>query len=102
MRDDAPIQGSPQTVAEIAAASGREIAFQPVTIEQYAGMLAEHDVPAEVVSMLTYLFTEVLDGRNATLADGVQRALRRPARDFHEYARFNAATGIWTPTGPTP
>jgi hypothetical protein len=41
------------------------------------------------------VFTEVLDGRNAHLADGVQRALGRPPRDFADYARDAAATGIW-------
>jgi hypothetical protein len=45
--------------------------------------------------MLKYLFTEVLDGRNAHLADGVQRALGREPRDFREYARDAAATGVW-------
>ena len=45
--------------------------------------------------LLTYLFTEVLDGRNAKLADGVQRALGREPRDFREYARDAAAAGAW-------
>jgi hypothetical protein len=58
-------------------------------------MLAEQDVPAEYVWLLTYLFTEVLDGRNAYLTDGVQRALGRDPRDFADYAREAAATGIW-------
>jgi hypothetical protein len=31
------------------------------------------------------------------VTDGVQRALGRPPRDFAEYARNTAATGIWTP-----
>jgi hypothetical protein len=35
----------------------------------------------------------VLDGRNASLADGVQRALGRPPRDFAAYARDAARTG---------
>jgi hypothetical protein len=39
--------------------------------------------------------TEALDGRNAYLADGVQRALGRPPRDFADYARATAATGVW-------
>jgi hypothetical protein len=43
----------------------------------------------------TDVFAEVLDGRNAYLADGVQRALGRPPRDFHDCARDAAATGIW-------
>jgi len=45
--------------------------------------------------MLTDVFTEVLDGRNAHLADGVQRALGREPRDFADYVRETAATGVW-------
>jgi DNA-binding NarL/FixJ family response regulator len=52
-------------------------------------------VPAEFVRLLTYLFIEVLDGRNAHLADGVQRALGREPQDFADYARDAAATGVW-------
>ena len=46
-----------------------------------------------------YLFTEVLDGRNASLADGVQRALGRAPRDFADYAQAATATGIWNARG---
>ena len=52
-------------------------------------------MPEDVVWLLTYLFGEVLDGRNAHVTDGVERALGRPPRDFAEYARDAAATGIW-------
>jgi hypothetical protein len=48
-----------------------------------------------VIELLTYLFGEVLDGRNARLADGVQRALGREPRDFFEFAREAAAAGVW-------
>ncbi|HMJ34065.1 MAG TPA: hypothetical protein VK501_09105 [Baekduia sp.] len=58
-------------------------------------MLVEHGVPGDEAGMLVTLFAEVLDGRNASLADGVQRALGRPPRDFGEYARAAAATGVW-------
>jgi hypothetical protein len=40
------------------------------------------------------LFGEVLDWRNARLADGVQRALGREPRDFSEFAR-EAAAAVW-------
>ena len=83
-------------VAEIAAAAGRPIRYVPVSLEGYASLLTENQVPAEVVKMLTELFAEVLDGRNAHLGDGVQRALGRPPRDFADYARDAAATGIWS------
>ena len=51
--------------------------------------------------MLTFIFGEVLDGRNAHLADGVQRALGREPRDFSDYARDAAATSIRNPTPTT-
>lgn len=46
------------------------------------------------------LFQETLDGRNAWVGDGVQRALGRPARDLHDWARQTAASGGW-PTSDT-
>jgi uncharacterized protein YbjT (DUF2867 family) len=82
-------------VGEIAQAAGREVRYVPVSVEQYASMLTEHEVPAEFVGLLTYLFSEVLDGRNAHLMDGVQRVLGRQPRDFADYARHTAVTGVW-------
>jgi uncharacterized protein YbjT (DUF2867 family) len=84
-----------EAVAEIAAATGRPIRFVPVTIEQYRAGLAEQDLPEDVEALIAYLLTEVLDGRNAHIADGVQRALGRPPRDFAGYARRTAAEGAW-------
>ena len=80
-------------VAEIAAATGREIAFVPITLEQYAAGMAEAGLPDDVIWLTTYLFEEVLDGRNESLCDGVQRALGREPRDFADYVRRTAATG---------
>jgi hypothetical protein len=37
-----------------------------------------------------------VDGRNARLEDGVQRALGREPRDFTDYARDAAANGAWS------
>jgi uncharacterized protein YbjT (DUF2867 family) len=86
-----------EAVEEIAEAAGREIRYVPVSIEEYAAGAAEQGVPGEVIEMLTFLFGEVLDGRNAHLADGVQRALGREPRDFADFARDVAASGIWDP-----
>ena len=84
-------------VGEIAEATGREIGYVPVSIEDFAAALDEQSVPGDWIKLLVYLFQEVLDGRNAHLADGVQRALGREPRDFADYARDAAATGVWTP-----
>ena len=85
-----------EAVGEIARATGREIRYVPVPMNQYKALLAEHQVPADFMWLIGYLFTEVLDGRNACLADGVQRALGRPPRDFADYARAAAASGVWS------
>ncbi|MCA2187452.1 NAD(P)H-binding protein [Nonomuraea cavernae] len=79
---------------ELSKATGRQIAYLPVTAGEYAAAAAEHGVPEAEIGLLTTLFTEVLDGRNAYLADGVREALGRPARDFADYARD--AAGAWT------
>ena len=88
-----------QAVHEIAAETRRKIRFQPLSIDEYASAMTGQGVPSEAVWLLQYLFTEVLDGRNAHPADGVQRALGRPPRDFRDYARAAAGTGIWAGVG---
>ena len=80
---------------EIGQATGREIRFQEVPHKAFVAEVAASGAPSEVVWMLDYLFSTVLDGRNAQLADGVQRALGRPPRDFADFARNAAAAGAW-------
>jgi uncharacterized protein YbjT (DUF2867 family) len=82
-------------VEEIARATGRELCYASVSIDDFAASLDGQGVPGEWVELLVYLFREVLDGRNAHLADGVQRALGREPTDFADYAREAAATGVW-------
>lgn len=82
-------------VEEIARASGRTVRFVSVPVEAWVAELRGYGLPEEVVELMTYVFTEVLDGRNARVTDGVQRALGRPARDFADYARTAAAAGAW-------
>jgi uncharacterized protein YbjT (DUF2867 family) len=84
----------PEAVGEIARATGREIRYVSVSAQDYAAGAAEQGVPAEFVGFLTYLFSEVI-GHNAYLTDGVQRALDREPRDFSDFARDTAATGVW-------
>ena len=57
--------------------------------------MAAQGVPAEAIEIFSFLFGEILDGRNAHLTDGVQRALGRQPRDFREFVKDAAATGVW-------
>jgi uncharacterized protein YbjT (DUF2867 family) len=81
-----------EAVEELARASGRSVRFTSVTMDEFAAEMATAGVPDDVVQLLGYLFTEVLDGRNAAVAGGVERALGRPARDFREFARAAAVS----------
>ncbi|MCZ2836621.1 NAD(P)H-binding protein [Modestobacter sp. VKM Ac-2985] len=80
-------------VAEIAAATGRPVAFRPVPLAEFTAGLAEEGAPPEVVELMVHLFTEVLDGRNAAPAAGVQQALGRPATDLTDAVRRSALAG---------
>ena len=82
-------------VADVAAATGRDLRFVSVPVDAYAAGARDAGVAPDELELITYLFTEVLDGRNERLADGVQRALGRAPRDFADYARATAATGAW-------
>jgi uncharacterized protein YbjT (DUF2867 family) len=84
-------------VAEIGAAAGRDISFVSVPHEDYTAMLTEYGLPQDFIWLLNHLFTEVL-GSKVQLGDGVQRALGREPKDFAEYVREAAATGVWTPS----
>jgi uncharacterized protein YbjT (DUF2867 family) len=84
-----------QAVGEIGAAIGRDLRYVPVSIDEYAAAARDQGVPVDVVEFLKYLFGEVLDGRNASLTNGVQRAVGREPRDFSQYAREAAAAGLW-------
>lgn len=82
-------------IREIAAATGRAIHYQKITAEEYIAALKQHDVPSDYIDLVMYLFTTVLDGRNAHMSDGVQRALGRRPRDFSAYVAETASSGVW-------
>ena len=82
-------------VGEIGKAAGREVRYKQISMDEFESMLAEQELPADAVWLLRYLFTEVLDGRNAKLEDGVRSALGREPRDFADFARESAAAGVW-------
>jgi uncharacterized protein YbjT (DUF2867 family) len=85
-----------QAVREIGRATGRPVAFTRITVDDYAHALRAEGLPDELVTLIAYLFGEVLDGRNAQLTGGVQRALGREPRDFADFAREAAAAGAWS------
>ncbi|MBO4207319.1 SDR family oxidoreductase [Micromonospora echinofusca] len=82
--------------AEMSAAAGRRIGYVAVAPEQFRATLTE-SVGPEYADLFTNLCTEVFDGRNASLGYGVQEALGREPRDFTDFCRTVAASGVWRP-----
>ncbi|MFB6820144.1 NAD(P)H-binding protein [Streptomyces virginiae] len=77
--------------AELSKVTGREITYAPIAMEDYRAVLRENGLPEDFAE----LFTLILDGRNAYLVDGVEEVLGRPPRDFSDFAREAAASGVW-------
>ncbi|WP_314591123.1 NAD(P)H-binding protein [Paenibacillus terrigena] len=87
-----------EAVREIANASGQDVRYVQISAEAFTSALTQEGLPEDVISLLNYLFIQVLDGRNAHLTDGVQVALGREPLDFADYAKKVAAAGIWKAT----
>ena len=84
-----------EVAQEISRAASREVQFIQIPKEAFAGAIAESGAPDDIAWLLNYLFETVLDGRNAYVCDGVQRALGREPTDFADYANRIAASGVW-------
>jgi uncharacterized protein YbjT (DUF2867 family) len=85
-----------EAIEELSEATGRRIGYERITLDEWAARLTLQGAPDEVVRLLSHLYADVLDGRNARLGDGVRRALGREPRDFADFARVTAATGVWS------
>lgn len=86
-----------EAVQIIGEATGREVRFVQVPLAAYVEGMEAAGLPDGVIWLVNYLFTTVMDGRNAHLTDGVQRALGREPRSFATYAANAAAASVWRP-----
>ena len=83
-------------VAEIAKATGRDIAFTPIALPAYTEMLEQQGVPADYIWLVDYLFSEVLgDPRISEISHDIEKVLIRKPMDFSDYVSETAATGVW-------
>jgi uncharacterized protein YbjT (DUF2867 family) len=79
---------------ELGQAIGRPIRHIPISFEDFHANIAQAGGEF-VADVFTAIARETLDGRNAHLSDGVQRALGRPPRDFADFAQSAARSGTW-------
>ena len=81
-------------VGEIAAALGRPIRYVQISPEDFVVSMRAY-ASEDIVRLMHELFTVVLDGRNVGVMQGVREALGRAPRDFSDYVRRTAASGVW-------
>jgi len=85
-----------EVTQEIAKVSGREIQFTSVSLEEYLGFMKQTGVDADYIWLMDYLFTHVLTNpKNSFVTGDVEKVLKRKAKDFADYAKETAATGVW-------
>jgi uncharacterized protein YbjT (DUF2867 family) len=74
---------------------GRPIQHIPIAFEDFHANVAASGGEF-VADVFTQIARETLDGRNAFIADGVERALGRKPRDFAEFAQTAMAANAWS------
>ncbi len=74
---------------------GRPIRYIPTSFDQFHAEL-EKSSGKLYADIVTDIARETFDGRNAHIANGVERALGRPPRDFTQFALNAARAGAWT------
>lgn len=80
----------------MAEASGKDIAYVPISIDAFKEGMREAGLPDDYVWLFGYLFKEVLGNpENQDISDDVAKVLGRPAISFESYARKVAESGLW-------
>lgn len=82
-----------EAVGIVSRTTGRTVDYRAAAPREFRDGLLAAGMPAAEAEGLTALFTEVLDGRNARLAGGVQAVLGRPPRSFSDVLRQAADQG---------
>tara|TARA_R110002012_G_scaffold322051_1_gene554297 strand:+ start:8618 stop:9499 length:882 start_codon:yes stop_codon:yes gene_type:complete len=85
-----------EVIQEISDATGRDIAFTPIALPAYTQVMKQQGVPADFVWLIEYLFSEVLGNpNNAEITHDIEKVLGRKPKDFSDYVKETAGTGIW-------
>ena len=85
-------------INEISDVTGRDIAFTPIALPAYVSVMKQQGVPADFVWLIEYLFSEVLGNpSNSEITNDIENVLGRKPKDFSDYAKETAATGVWAP-----
>ncbi|GAB3827580.1 NAD(P)H-binding protein [Kribbella italica] len=86
-----------EVTAELSAATGRDIRYVDLDPEQHVEELVGIGLPHEDAESVRDLFAVIRHHRSEYVSDDAVRAiLGRAPRDFSDWARETAATGVWS------
>ena len=86
-----------EAVKTMASGIGRDIHYHPISIEKFKEGMTSAGLPDSYVWLFGYLFKEVLGNPdNQNVSKDIEKVLGRKAKDFSEFVKDTAATGIWT------
>ncbi|MBT8180945.1 MAG: NAD(P)H-binding protein [Eudoraea sp.] len=86
-------------VSEISEATGREIQFTPISMEEYNAKMKEFNLPDDYLWLINYLFEEVLVESNSIVTNDIEKVLGRKPIDFTTYANEVAKSCVWDGVG---
>ena len=83
-------------IKEISEVTLRDIAFTPIALPAYVNVMKQQGVPVDFVWLIEYLFSEVLGNpSNSEITNDIENVLGRKPKDFLDYVKETAATGVW-------
>jgi len=85
-----------EVAAELSVATGRPIGYVDLEPQAHVTELVEQGLELEDAEAVRDLFAVIRNHRSEYVSDGVQRVLGRAPRDFTDWARETAATGLWS------
>ena len=86
-----------EVIQLISRETGRDILFTEINLPAYIDMLKSHDVPADYLWLINYLFSLVLDAEgNDTISLDIEQVLKRKPKSLEEYIVETTKTGVWS------
>ncbi|TCO24600.1 uncharacterized protein YbjT (DUF2867 family) [Kribbella steppae] len=85
-----------EVAAELSVATGRPIGYVDLEPQAHVTELVDQGLELEDAEAVRDLFAVIRNHRSEYVSDGVQQVLGRPPRDFTDWARDTAATGLWS------
>lgn len=85
-----------EVAAELSAATGRPIKYVDLEPEEHVAEMVGFGLTLEDAESVRDLFAVIRNHRSESISDGVQQVLGREPRDFSDWARETAKTGVWS------